>query len=157
MYCAEHLVQLHLPPTTDQIAALDARILVVSFAALPQLQHWVPYFHLKYVAPHYAQLNLPVPEDVLARTRFLTDPTLAAYHTYGLGRNSLLRVYGPLILWQYLRWFIQRKPVHRPNQDTLQRGGNFVVNRAGIITLAHTGRDQTERPTVADIIAALRQ
>lgn len=150
-------MQLHLPPTTEQLAALDTRILVASFAALPQLRHWVPYFERKYVAPHYAQRNLPVPDDVFARTRFLADPALTAYHTYGLGRNSRLRVYGPLILWQYLRWFIQRKPVHHPNQDTLQRGGNFVVNRAGILTLAHTGRDQAERPAMADIIAALRR
>ncbi len=155
MYCAEHLVQLHLPTAADAIAARDARIQVISFADLPRLQGWVPYFRTYFVEPHYAKLNLPVPNDVFARTHFLADPELTAYHAYGLGRNSLLRVYGTRILWQYLRWFIQRKPVRRPNQDTLQRGGNFVINHAGLLTLAHTGRDQTERPSVGAIIAAL--
>jgi len=93
-------VQLHLPPTTEQLATLDTRILVASFAAQPQRRHWVPYFERKYVAPHYTELYLPVPNDVFARTRFLADSSLAAYHTNGLGRNTLLRVYSPLIGFQ---------------------------------------------------------
>lgn len=96
-----------------------------------------------------------MPAEPLARTRFLADPERAVYRAYGLGRNSLLRVYGPRILAQYVVWGLRGKPI-RIREDTLQRGGNFVVGRDGRLTLAHTGRDQADRPSVDTILAALR-
>jgi hypothetical protein len=50
---------------------------------------------------------------------------------------------------------MQGKPI-RLRDDALQRGGNFVVGRDGHLTLAHTGRDQSDRPEPAEILAALR-
>jgi len=92
------------------------------------------------------QLGSP-PADPCARTRFLADPARTAYHAYGLGRNSVLRVYGPRILWHYVKWGMQGKPIG-VTDDTLQRGR---------LSFAHTGTDQSDRPPPERILAALRQ
>lgn len=149
-------MQLHQPSALDEIARLNAGLLVVSFAGLNELREWVPYFRQYFLEPYYKERDLGLPEGVFSRTRFVSDPQLSAYHAYGMGRNSVLRVYGLRIVWQYFRWGLQRKPLRMPGGDTLQRGGDFVVNARRRLTLAHLGRDQTERPTVADVLAALR-
>lgn len=148
-------MQLHRPEVLTELTALEAHLLVISFAPLEHLRLWVPHFQENFLEPWYAEHAQPWPADLFARTRFLTDPNLAAYHAYGLGRNSVVKVYGPGILWQYVRWGIQGKPIHKPTEDPLQRGGDFVVDRAGQLTLAHLGRDQADRPPIADILGAL--
>lgn len=146
---------MHLPDMLDQLAALDAHTLVFSFAELERLQHWIPYFRRRFLAPAYEQRRLTVPDDVFQRTRFLADPKRTVYQAYGLGRNSVWRVYGPGIIWQYIKWGIQGRPI-RMQEDTLQRGGDFVVGRDGLLKLIHTGRDQSDRPSVSAILTALR-
>lgn len=149
-------MQLHQPTFQHDLAALDARLLVVSFAEAERLRHWLPYFRRRFLEPAYAWDGQTAPADAFARTTFLADPTRAAYHAYGLGRNAAWRVYGPRILAQYVRWGLQGKPI-RVRDDTLQRGGNFVVGARGQLALSHTGRDQAERPSLSAILAALRQ
>ncbi|CAA9580470.1 MAG: hypothetical protein AVDCRST_MAG88-3259 [uncultured Thermomicrobiales bacterium] len=149
-------MQLHQPAPLDEIAALDARVVVVSFAPLSRLVRWVPHFREHFLVPSYEGLGMS-PADPFARTRFVADPLLAAYHAYGLGRNSALRVYGPGILLQYARWALGGKSIKKPQEDPLQRGGDFVIGRDGHVTLAFVGRDQSERPAVTDLLAALRR
>ena len=118
----------------------DAYLLVFSFADQERVRDWIRFLNRQFLEPAYAPRGLTPPEDVFARTRFLADPSRTVYRAYGLGRNSVWRVYGPRILWQYVKWGMQGKPI-RLNGDALQRGGNFVVGRDGRLTLAHTGRD----------------
>jgi hypothetical protein len=143
------------PDYLSALAERDARLLVFSFADEERLRRWIPYFQRQLLTPASAERGLAVPDAIFDRTRFLADPSRAAYHAYGLGRNTVWRVYGPRILWQYARWGIQGKPIEL-NDDALQRGGNFVVGRDGRLSLAHTGRDQADRPTPHAILAALR-
>ncbi len=132
--------------------------MVISFAALAHLQEWVPFFVENFLAPSYQTAGLPeaITESVLAATDFVADPDLIAYHAYGLDRNTMQEVYGMKILRQYARWRAEGKPVKMPSEDPLQRGGDFVVGNTGRLTLAHTGRNQSERPAVADILAAIQ-
>ncbi len=150
-------MQLHLPTVLDELAKLDARLLIASFAPLSRFAEWAPYFRESFLQPFYTEHHLSLPDNVFARTRFLADPALDVYHAYGLGRLSMLQAYGPKIIWQYLRWAAMGKPIKRTNQDTLQRGGDFVINREGRLTLAHMGNSQAERPPVSEILAALRK
>jgi hypothetical protein len=147
-------VQLHQPNVLEQVMAFDAHLLVVSFAPLDRLGNRVPYFRRTMLALAYRQRQLALPAHPFARTTFLADPDRNDYTASGLGRNSVLRVYGPRILWRYLRWSIEGKPI-KINGDTLQRGGDFVVGRNGRLMLAHTGRDQADRPPISAILAAL--
>jgi hypothetical protein len=138
----------------NALAAHDARLLVFSFANEERVRQWIPFFQSQFLEPAYTERGLTLPPDPFERTHFLADPSRMVYHAYGLGRNSVWRVYGPHILWQYARWGMQGKTL-RLNDDALQRGGDFVVGRDGRLTLAHTGRDQSDRPSPQQIIAAL--
>ncbi len=149
-------MQLHLPEIQHRFAAINAQILVVSFAPIEELSQWVPYFRKSFLERYFKVHNLELLSECFSRTRFLSDTELQAYHAYGLGRFSPWRAYGPKIIRQYMRFIFQGKPLRIPNGDTLQKGGDFVVNREGRITLSHIGADQSERPAVSDILAALR-
>ncbi len=148
-------MQLHTPQIQQQLTELDARIVVVSFAPLEELRDWVPFFQKHFVETYYEEQKLERPADFFPRTQFVTDPTLAAYHAYGLGRNSVWRVYGWRIVRAYFQMISRGRPILRPRADTLQRGGDFVINREGLLTLAHVGRDQSDRPNVEEVFAAL--
>jgi hypothetical protein len=149
-------VQLHQPDILDAIAAMDARLIVVSFAPLAEFQEWVPYFRERFLERFYKDNNLEMRPDIFARTRFVADPDLEAYHSYGLGRLSPWAAYGLKITWHYMRFIAQGKPLRIPKQSTLQRGGDFVISRDGKITLSLIGKDQSERPSINDVLAALR-
>lgn len=149
-------MQLHRPTTLEVFKALDARIIVVSFAPLDETTEWVSYFKRTYIDPLYEKEKLKLDSDVFVRTRFVADPELSAYHRYGLGRHSVFEVYGPGIVWQYLRWILGGRRLRPTSQDTLRRGGDFVVGRGDRLTLAHVGRDQSQRPSVEQLVAALR-
>ena len=149
-------MQLHRPDPQHQLDALDAQILVISFAPLAELTDWVEFFRQQYVGRDYRERGLEVPEEVFRRTRFLADPELAAYHAYGLGRHSAWKAYGPKIIWRYLHFIANRRPLRMTREDTLQKGGDFVVGRDGRVKLAHVGHDQSERPRIENLLAALR-
>ncbi len=43
-----------------------------------------------------------------------------------------------------------------PSQDTLQLGGDFVVDRAGVLVYASRSTRPDDRPPVDNLIAAVR-
>ena len=147
-------MQLHQPAVLTRLDALDARLVVFSFAPLERLRAWLPHFQQNFLTPSYEESGMKV-ADPFARTAFVADSSLTIYRAYGLGRNSRREVYGLKILRQYARWAAEGKPVKPPPEDPLQRGGDFVVGRDGRLTLSHTGRNQAERPSVAQILRAL--
>ncbi len=149
-------MQLHQPAVLEALSTLDARLLVISFAGVETLRGWIPSFQRTMLDRSYGEQGFLPPAEPFARTRFASDRTRAVYHAYGLGRNAALRVYCPRILWQYLKWGVAGKPI-RIQDDTLQRGGDFVIDRNGQLSLAHSGRDQAERPSSDVILDALRQ
>lgn len=153
-------MQLHRPGIVETLESLEAQILVISFAQLPRLEHWIAYFRRKFLAPVWGVEGSAAAstrgDRPFARTRFLSDPEREVYRAYGLDRLSPLRAGSPHILNQYLRWTLQGRPVHLTTEDVLQRGGNFVVGRDGHLTFSHTGRDQSDRPSADAILAALR-
>jgi hypothetical protein len=147
-------VQLHRPENLASLSALGARILIVSFAPREVLGDWVRYFQDSILGP--ALVEAPRPGvDPFRLTRFASDPDLAAYHAFGLGRLSRLVVYGPRILLQYRRWAEEGRTIQRNTEDKLQRGGDFVIDRQGRVAFAHTGRDQADRPPVKTLLRAL--
>ncbi len=87
----------------------------------------------------------------------LSDPTREAYRAYGLGRGSVARVWG----WKAARRYIEifrsdgLEGLRRPNEDTLQLGGDFVVDPCGNLSYGFWGGGPTDRPTVEDLLAAV--
>jgi peroxiredoxin len=86
----------------------------------------------------------------------LADEARAAYRAYGLGRGSWRRVWGLRTLRAYVRLLRAGRRPHPPSEDTLQLGGDFVVDPDGRVAYAYRSAEPDDRPSVDDLITALR-
>lgn len=101
------------------------------------------------LADYAATNELPFP--------ILIDSKRAAYAAYGLGRGSVARVYG----WKSIRRYIEilragnSGPMKRATEDTLQLGGDFIVDADGLLAYGFWGAGPDDRPSVDDLVNAL--
>jgi peroxiredoxin len=86
----------------------------------------------------------------------LADEARAAYRAYGLGRGSWRRVWGLRTMRAYGRLLRAGQRPHLPSEDTLQLGGDFVVDPDGRVAYAYRSAGPDDRPSVDDLITALR-
>ena len=86
----------------------------------------------------------------------LADEDRRTYRAYGLGRGPWWRVWGPATLRAYARLLRRGGRVARPTEDTLQLGGDFVVDAAGRLAYVHRSTGPADRPPVDDLVAAAR-
>jgi peroxiredoxin len=115
----------------------DAEVVVVAFATAD------------YVAAYQRERLAPLP--------VLVDQTRTAYRAYGLARGPVRKVWGPKIWWAYAKLMAKGRRFKRPTQDTLQLGGDFVVGRDGRLAYVFRSEDPDDRPTVDELLAAVRQ
>ena len=112
-------------------------VLVVSFAGPPR------------VAAYLERYPLPFP--------VAADPTLAAYRAFSLGRTSWATFFRGGVLGRYLGLIFRGwLPWASAGEDVLQLGGDFVLDGAGRLVYAHASAEPTDRPPVAELLAALR-
>lgn len=87
----------------------------------------------------------------------LVDPDRAAYRAFGLGRGTVARVWGLRMLARY--WEIARTDglggLRRPTEDTLQLGGDFVIDAEGRLAYGFWGEGPDDRPSVDELIGAV--
>jgi len=131
--------------------------LVVSFSELPVLADWVPFFRSAFLERNYQKHSIDLPDSIFSRTTFLSDPDLSAYHAYGLDTMPIYRAFGIGNLRRYARWFKEGKVITKWYGNPFQRGGDFVIGTSGLITLAHSGVDQSDRPGAEAIVNALEE
>ena len=94
-------------------------------------------------------LELPYP--------LLVDPERSAYRAWGLGRSSVLGVWGDPRVWlRYAREISRGERLRRPGSDTLQLGGDFVVDPDGTVAYSRPQR-RDDRPPVAELLQALER
>jgi len=86
----------------------------------------------------------------------LADETRAVYRAYGLQRGSWWRVWGLKSVRAYGRLLRQGRRLERPSGDTLQLGGDFVVDWDGRLAYAYRSRGPDDRPSVDDLLDAVR-
>jgi len=87
----------------------------------------------------------------------LSDPERRAYAAFGLGRGSVLRVWlDPRVWARYLQLMIRGRRPERAHEDTLQLGGDMLIDADGRIGWIYRSRGPEDRPSVTDIQAALR-
>lgn len=86
----------------------------------------------------------------------LADEHRAAYRAYGLGRGPWWRVYGPRVWVEYARLIGRGRRPQRPQEDTLQLGGDFVVAPDGRLTYVFRSTGPDDRPPIDELIAAVR-
>jgi hypothetical protein len=87
----------------------------------------------------------------------LADEERVAYRSYGLGRGPWWRIWGPATVRAYAPLVLRGARLQRPTEDTLQLGGDFVVGRDGRIVYAYRSKGPGDRPTVDDLVAAVRR
>lgn len=85
----------------------------------------------------------------------LADETRAAYRAYGLGRGSWRRVWGLHTLKAYGRLLRAGRRPRLPAADTLQLGGDFVVDSEGRVVYAYRSAGPDDRPSVDDLVTAV--
>ena len=87
----------------------------------------------------------------------LVDMDRSAYRAWGLRRGSLLTVWGDPGVWRrYARELAHGARLRRPGTDTLQLGGDFVIDGAGTVVYSRPQR-RDDRPPVAELLRALER
>lgn len=86
----------------------------------------------------------------------LADEERGVYRAYGLGRGPWWRIWGPATWWKYARLLARGQRLERPSGDTLQLGGDFVVDVHGRLAYVFRSSGPGDRPPVEDLVAAIR-
>ena len=123
----------------EEILRLGGAVLVVSFVSPAQLTTYL------------AAGAFPFP--------VVADPTRQGYQAFGLERTSWSAMLAVRSVLRYLRLILRgwlpRRP--REGEDVLQLGGDFVLDATGQVVYAHPSGEPTDRPSVSDLIDAVRQ
>jgi hypothetical protein len=86
----------------------------------------------------------------------LTDETRATYRAFGFGRGPWWRVWG----WRAMRRYIELWRSGRRDLgidgDTLQLGGDVIIDRAGRVVSIRRGAGPDDRPSVDWLVERLR-
>ena len=85
----------------------------------------------------------------------LIDRERRTYGDWGLRRASRLRLGRLDWVRGYARMLLRGDRLARPGRDVLQLGGDFVVDREGIVVLAHAQEDFDDRPPAAALVKEL--
>ena len=87
--------------------------------------------------------------------RVLIDCERSAYRAWGLERATLLRIWADPRVWaRYLTAVLRGNRPSRFGVDTLQLGGDFVVDAGGVIVYSRP-QHRDDRPPVAHLWRAL--
>lgn len=85
------------------------------------------------------------------------DPERAVYRVFGFGRGSVARVWlHPRVLAGYLRLLKAGWRTGLAKQDTLQLGGDAVIDAAGHVGWVYRSAGPDDRPSVDALAAAAR-
>jgi peroxiredoxin len=94
--------------------------------------------------------------ETKASFQFLLDPKREAYQAYGL-EYSLGRSWSPKVWYEYARLIAQGRKWRGIQGDSGQLGGDFIVDREGIIRMSYRSHDPTDRPAVSQILNKLEE
>ncbi len=82
----------------------------------------------------------------------LVDETRAAYRAWGLRRSSIAGVWlDPRVWWRYVSLVARGARLRAIGGDTLQLGGDFVIDPEGTVHWARPQR-RDDRPPVAALV-----
>jgi hypothetical protein len=89
--------------------------------------------------------------------QFLVDLDRGAYRAWGLGRASLRQIWLSPATWaRYARLLAGGERLRPLGRDTLQLGGDFVVDPDGHVAYARPQR-RDDRPPVGELLEALER
>ena len=120
----------------DAIEALRARVVIITFGT----EYWIKVWLQETGAPFTT----------------LVDQERAAYRAFGLER-SIIRSWGIKTIWRYGRLLRSGRRWRGIRGDSGQLGGDFIVDRTGVLQYTHPSRDPTDRPSAAQLLDVLRR
>jgi hypothetical protein len=85
-------------------------------------------------------------EELIPGWTCLHDPDLQVYRQYALPRMPPSRVLSPKVIGSYLSLLLRGRRLRRPEGDPLQLGGDFLIDREGILRFVHRSRTPADRP-----------
>jgi len=86
----------------------------------------------------------------------LVDRERVVYRAWGLRRSSLAGIWLDPRLWaRYAALIVRGERLRRLGSDTLQLGGDFVLDRAGKVVYARP-QQRDDRPPVGELLRMLR-
>ena len=88
---------------------------------------------------------------------FVSDQERKSYRAYGLGRGTVRRVWGLKAAKRYLEIFRDQglSGLRAPKEDSLQLGGDFIIDSDGTLIYGFWSEGPDDRPTVDELVAAL--
>jgi len=117
-----------------EIEAYNARVTIISFASTTLARKWI--------------------EETQANFQILIDPEMKSYQAFGL-EYSLARSWSPKIWFEYARLMAHGRKWRGIQGDSGQLGGDFIIDRSGIIRMAYRSHDPADRPKVNYILDKL--
>lgn len=115
-----------------EFSRLNTKIVVVTF------EH--DYFARQYVTE--TALSWPL----------LIDESRETYRNYGMLSASFWEIWGPASWWAYLKELLRGEKLRKSAGDIYQRGGDVLIDPAGIVRLHHIGEGPADRPAVESIL-----
>ncbi|MEM9516190.1 MAG: AhpC/TSA family protein [Actinomycetota bacterium] len=102
-----------------------------------------------HLSAYQARHELPFP--------VLIDRDRVTYGAYGLGRGSVHHIWGLRSAQRYIEIVRANglSGLRRPTEDTLQLGGDFVIDAAGRLAWGFWGTGPADRPSVDQLVDAL--
>ena len=91
-------------------------------------------------------------EDTGLSWPLLVDDTRETYRAYGMLSASFWDLWGPRTWWVYLKEILKGKRLKKSEGDISQRGGDVLIDPAGIVALHHVGAGPADRPAVKSIL-----
>jgi len=117
-----------------ELEAHQTRVILISFGTNQMAQSWIT--------------------ETNSDFQFLLDPEKKAYRAYGLQR-SLLRSWKPKIWFEYAKLLSQGRKWRGIQGDSGQLGGDFIIDKSGIMRIAYRSIDPADRPAVSHILTIL--
>lgn len=118
----------------SELKVRHTRVALISFSTTELAQKWIT--------------------ETEASFQFLIDPEREAYQAFGLD-HSLSRSWSPKVWLEYARLMAQGRKWRGIQGDSGQLGGDFIVDRGGILRMAYRSSDPTDRPTVSYLLKRL--
>jgi peroxiredoxin len=94
-------------------------------------------------APEYAKMWV---EESCPSFTLLLDPERVTYRAYSV-EHSWLRSWNLRTFWRYIQLLRIGRKWRGIQGDSAQLGGDFIIDRDGIVRMAYRSYDPTDRPS----------
>ncbi|HIJ81735.1 MAG TPA: hypothetical protein HPP76_08505 [Desulfuromonadales bacterium] len=91
-------------------------------------------------------------EDTSLTWPLLVDDSRELFKGYDMLSAGFWDIWGPRTWWVYLKELLKGKKLQKSEGDIFQRGGDVLIDTAGIVRLHHVGEGPADRPSVEAIL-----